>query len=171
MIVHVGFIILAVAVTAAGAYSRRVELELVAGQRVEFAGHTFEFKGTEDVEVSSRVERRALIELDETRVLTPALQQFNGSPQTVGTPAIATSLSEDVYLSIVALPEEGSARIVVVIMPLAYWLWTGGAVMGFGTILAIVPTRSRRQKPTALPGVGRVASDELELSMASAGRP
>ena len=90
----------------------------------------------------------------------------------MGTPAIATSVSGDVYLSIVAFPEEGGARIVVVIMPLAYWLWTGGAVMGLGTILSIVPTRGRRrQAPLSAPELGTEASDEAAQSMVSTGQP
>ncbi len=144
MVVHLGFVMLAVAVTAAGAYSRRIELQLEPGKPVVFAGHTLEFRSTDQVIGRSLIERRALILVDGDRLLKPALQQFNGSSQTVGTPAIANSLSEDVYLSIVDLPTQGPIGVIVVIMPLAVWLWTGGAVMALGTALSIIPNRKPR---------------------------
>ena len=147
MIVHIGVVIIAVAVTASGSYSRRAQFEMRAGQTVAFAGHTFVFESVDFVSSRSRNEKRALVQVDGTEVLMPSLVQFNGSTQTVGTPAISSSISEDVYLTALDLPaDNASARIGVLIMPMAGWLWTGGGVIGCGTILSAIPRRRRRTK-------------------------
>lgn len=147
MVVHIGVVIIAVAITASGSYSRRAQFDMRPGQLVSFAGHTFVFESVEFVTSRSRNEKRATVRVDGTEVLSPSLVQFNGSNQTVGTPAISSSISEDVYLTAVDLPaDNASARIGVLIMPMAGWLWTGGAVMGIGTVLSSVPRRRRQAK-------------------------
>ena len=59
---------------------------------------------------------------------------------------MATSFVDDVYLSLVAIPDPGSDSVVVrvLIEPLVAWIWVGGFVIGFGTLLALVPSESGR---------------------------
>ncbi|NDB04853.1 MAG: heme lyase CcmF/NrfE family subunit, partial [Acidimicrobiia bacterium] len=45
MLVHLGVIMIAVAIAGTGAYTRSQEFVLDIGERVEFAGHSFEFEG------------------------------------------------------------------------------------------------------------------------------
>ena len=76
----------------------------------------------------------------------------------VGTPAIDSGFSGDVYLTFDAvgglgatsgnqainnLPA-GSVAIGVVIEPLVAWLWAGGLLIGIGGVLALVPGSRRR---------------------------
>ncbi|MEO7399137.1 MAG: heme lyase CcmF/NrfE family subunit [Ilumatobacteraceae bacterium] len=166
MIVHLGVVIIAIAITASGSYSRRAQFEMQIGQQVSFAGHTFVFESIDFVTTRSRNEKKVLIRVDGTQTLAPSLQQFNGSNQTVGTPAVASSLREDIYLTALDLPaDDVTARIGVLIMPMAVWLWTGGAVIGFGTVLSAIPRRRQRRKPAVdEPRTDRTAStvdDEL----------
>ena len=100
--------------------------------------------------------------MDGAEVLSPSLVQFNGSSQTVGTPAISSSISEDIYLTVLDLPgDNASARIGVLIMPMAGWLWMGGGVIGVGTILSAVPRRRRRE---TLPA-DQASADRIEATV------
>ena len=47
------------------------------------------------------------------------------------------------YLSLAAIPDEGMDRITlrVLIKPLVVWMWMGGALIGLGTLLALIPNR------------------------------
>jgi cytochrome c-type biogenesis protein CcmF len=52
-------------------------------------------------------------------------------------------------LSVLALPENQGDPVVlrVTVQPLVVWLWIGGGVVAFGTVLAAFP--GRRRRPTA----------------------
>ena len=97
---------------------------------------------------------------------TPATTSFGSGLAVVGTPAIDSGFTDDVYLTFDAvgglgstsgnqainnLPS-GSVAIGVVIEPLVAWLWAGGLLIGVGGVLALVPgTRRRATDPASAP--------------------
>ena len=71
-----------------------------------------------------------------------------------------TGVTGDVYLTLLDVPDEddGQARIGMLVMPLAVWLWIGGTVMAMGTLLAAWPGRRRRPTdPVSAPRAGAPA--------------
>ena len=67
----------------------------------------------------------------------------------IGTPAVKTSLDEDLYLNLVKMDEDGKRiGLQVIIEPLIFWLWLGGGVMALGTTVSMWPSR-RKRKSTA----------------------
>jgi len=89
----------------------------------------------------------------------PAVSQFGTGTEAVGTPAIASSPLDDVYLTIDALPtaQGGAVTLGVTVQPLVAWLWVGGAIVVLGAILAAVPGRRRRATDPASAPVPAVA--------------
>jgi cytochrome c-type biogenesis protein CcmF len=89
------------------------------------------------------------VRVDGGRVFSPALHEFPFATQAIGSPSVKTGLLDDVYLTLVAAPEQGSrtATIGVIVQPLIAWLWIGGGLMGLGTFLAAWP--GRRRRPTS----------------------
>ena len=148
MIVHIGVIMMAVALVASNAYSHAREIELTAGQPVEFAGHTFEFTTVEE-QASDRITRiSAGVRIDGDQVYQPAYTLYRAMGQTVPTPSVRTGLTEDLYLTLTgtAAPrtDATTVRVKVEVKPFILWLWVGGALMAFGTVLAAFPGRRRR---------------------------
>ena len=90
---------------------------------------------------------RAHIEVQGRGVYAPAITQYPTFGRPIATPSVATSLIDDVYLSLVAIPEEDSDVVVirVLVEPLVGWIWVGGLVIAAGTLLAMVPTRASRR--------------------------
>jgi len=145
MIVHLGVVLIAVALGVSNSYTRSQELDLVIGRPATFAGHTFEL-----VALVERVDDRstsveARVSVDGGRTYAPAITRFTRIGMTVGTPSVRTSPTVDVYLTLQppVRQDSGAARIKVFIKPMIMWLWVGGFVMAFGTALALVP-RGRR---------------------------
>ncbi len=68
MIVHVGVVLIAVALAASNAYVRQGEFTLAPGQSVEFAGHTLTYEGSDFVEYSNRSERTARVRVGGSNV-------------------------------------------------------------------------------------------------------
>ncbi|MCH7789685.1 MAG: heme lyase CcmF/NrfE family subunit [Acidobacteria bacterium] len=145
MIVHLGVVIIAVAFAASSSFVRQGEFQLDVGETATLAGHTVTYLGLEEIEHAERLEIRALVEVDNKGVRTPAISLYPSGSQSIGTPSVSTSLVDDVHLSLVTLPEDGTPPVIrVTVQPLIVWLWIGGGVMAFGTVLAAFPGRRRR---------------------------
>ena len=150
MVVHLGVVLIAVAFAASHAYRASGEFRLTPGRSAEVAGHRVTYLGTTQVTHSNKTSMEARVRIDGGKVFSPALHEFPFATQAIGSPSVKTGLLEDVYLTLVAAPEQGSrtATIGVVVQPLIAWLWIGGGLMGVGTFLAAWPGR-RRRRPTS----------------------
>ena len=155
MIVHVGVVVVAVAFTAASSYTTSATFTLAEGDTASIAGHTVTYEGMNPDDVNpQRTRVGARVRVDGGQVYEPALNQFPNATQTIGTPSVRVSAVDDVYLTLVSAParDGGPIALGVIIEPLASWLWVGGGIMGFGTLLAAWPSpRKRRAKEPAVP--------------------
>ena len=78
--------------------------------------------------------------------LNPDRRFFKASQQPTSHVAIRSSLAEDLYTVLAGQdPDSGRAVVEVFVNPLVRWVWLGGFVMFFGTLLALVPSRVERQ--------------------------
>jgi cytochrome c-type biogenesis protein CcmF len=145
MVVHLGVILIAVALAASQSNVRQAEFTLTPGQEASFAGHTLTFVGTEVVQDSNKTATKALVEIDGTGPWAPSINQFAFGNQTIGSPSVRTTATGDVALTLLALPQgdDGAVTIRVTAQPLVVWLWIGGGVMAIGTVLAAFPGRRR----------------------------
>jgi cytochrome c-type biogenesis protein CcmF len=149
MVVHLGVILIAVALAASNSYTRSATLALDVGREQEWGGHTFELQGVRETVDERQQVVVADVLLDDDRVYRPANTKYLRIGQDIGTPSVRTGLVNDVYLTLEPGAEAGadSATIRVFVKPLILWLWLGGAVMAIGTLLAAFPG-SRRRRPT-----------------------
>jgi len=155
MIVHLGVVMIAVALAASQSYASETELRLEEGQVATVDGHTLEFLGLETTESAEKTTVSAGIRVDGGKVYRPAVNEFEFGGQTIGTPSVSTGLRQDVFLALLDVPEQpGDPAVVrVVIQPLVTWLWIGGIVMALGTALAAFPGGRRRPtEPTSATG-------------------
>ncbi len=166
MVVHIGVVVIAVGLAGATAFGHRGTVVLAQGQTSSFAGHAVEFVGTRTVRTPSHVSRQALLRVDGGAVFTPAISQFGTGSQAVGTPAVDSSVTADVYLTINSIPDKGGAwTFGVVVQPLVMWLWIGGALVVAGSVLSAIPGRRRRPTdPVSTPVEGSAPPVEPEGS-------
>jgi cytochrome c-type biogenesis protein CcmF len=150
MIVHLGVIMIAVALAASNSFTHSANLEVEVGEVVSWGGHTFELESVTD-ELNGAGSERALkanVLLDGEQVYSPAITTYLANGQAIGTPSVRTGLTKDVYLTLEpgAVAGDTSATIRVFVKPMILWLWLGGLVMAIGTLLAAFPG-SRRRNP------------------------
>jgi cytochrome c-type biogenesis protein CcmF len=161
MVVHIGVVIIAVALAASSSYKHEREVTLKPNETATVAGHTVTF-----IRTTTRIEKQktvlqAHLRVDGGRVYSPALATFPGGTQAIGTPSVRSRFTEDVYLALLDAPPDGSAVTVrVIVGPLVMWLWIGGAVIALGTLLAAFPGRRRRptDPASALPSIAATDS-------------
>lgn len=164
MVVHLGVVLVAVAIASNGHYQREVEARFEPGETRVIGGHDITYLGTRVEQERNREATKARVQVDGGQVYEPALSRYPGFGSLIGTPSVRTGITEDVYLTITRLPEEGSeaATLRVIIQPMVLWLWIGGGLMAAGTALAAWPG-SRRRRPTdpvsaPVPGAPPVAA-------------
>jgi cytochrome c-type biogenesis protein CcmF len=148
MVVHLGVILIAVAAAASGSYLRQAEFTLLPGESGSFAGHELTYVELTVEERSEKTITQAHILIDGTGPWGPAISQFPGGSQSIGTPSVRTTPTHDIALTLLDLPREGSESVTIraTFQPLIVWLWIGGGVMAVGTLLSVFP--GRRRNPT-----------------------
>ncbi len=146
MIVHLGVILIAVALGASNSYSKSQELSLVAGVPATFAGHSFELTDVIEVRDDRSVSVKARVIVDGDKTYEPAITKYIRIGMNVGTPSVKASLTSDIYLTLEppVRQDSNTARIKVFIKPMITWLWIGTMLMAVGTFLAAFPGRRRR---------------------------
>jgi cytochrome c-type biogenesis protein CcmF len=151
MIVHLGVVLIAVGFAASSSLGESRQFRLAPGQSATVSGHTVTYLGSEIVEEPNKTTFKARVRVDGGKVYAPSLHQFPFATQAIGSPSVRSGPFDDVYLTLVAaadLDVPGSTAVIGVnIQPLIAWLWLGGGVMAFGTLLAAWP-RDRRRRPS-----------------------
>jgi cytochrome c-type biogenesis protein CcmF len=154
LVVHVGVVVIAVALAASMGYTTKREFKLVQGQQATLQGYRFTYLGTTEHQTGQKntIQARVRVERGGRRlgVYAPALSIFPNSPQAIGTPSVRTGLVRDVYLTLVSSPDQdGRVTIGAQLSPLVVWLWIGGGIILFGTGVAVWRPlrRSRRTRP------------------------
>jgi len=145
LVVHVGVVLVAVAIASSSSYSTKREVRLEAGESATVRGYTVTYLDgdTERSDQKTTVSARVRVERggEDLGVYAPAISTFPNSTQGIGTPSVRTGLREDVYLTLVSSPNQrGRVTIGVAVNPLILWLWVGGGVMALGTLIALAPS-------------------------------
>ena len=99
MIVHLGVIVIAVALVASNSYTRSATLDLEVGEPVEWGGHTFELQGRHR-RATTAVTTVAPTCCSTTARSTAGEHDVPPMGIDVGTPSVRTGLTEDVYLTL-----------------------------------------------------------------------
>jgi cytochrome c-type biogenesis protein CcmF len=155
MIVHLGVIIVAVALAASNSYTRSATLRLDAAEPVEWGGYSFQLAGIrEEIDDRTRVLTADVI-VDDGATLNPAITTYLQIGTQVGTPSVRTGFAKDLYLTLEPGASDGdtTATIRAFVKPLVIWMWLGGAIMAAGTLLAAFPGKRQRRpvEPVSAP--------------------
>ena len=152
MIVHLGIILIAVALAASNSYTRSGEFTVAKGETIEFAGHTFTLVDLTDFTTARAVGIKAEISIDGGQAYAPAISKFIANGMDVATPSVKTGFTKDIYLTLEngSKPSTGVAKIKIFIKPMIVWLWIGGVLCAVGTVLAAFPGRHRRRPTDAV---------------------
>ena len=156
LVVHIGVVVIAVALAASSGYVTRREVQLAPGQSAR-CGAT---RSPTSVRRSNgRARRRpcpARVRIErgskDLGVYAPAISTFPNFNSGIGTPSVRTGVLQDVYLTLVSSPTQtGKVALRVQINPMVVWLWIGGGIMAVGVALALLPARRRTVLPDARP--------------------
>jgi cytochrome c-type biogenesis protein CcmF len=154
---HAGAIVVIVAIAISSTMGTSKELELREGETTTLGPYGLTFVGSELVSEPHRQSIRARVDISKNGrylgQLYPRMNQYENQREPIGTPAVRTSLTEDLYLSIHNInPNAGSVGLLVLINPMVGWIWIATAIIALGGLVAIVPAWRRE------PGTIRAAA-------------
>jgi cytochrome c-type biogenesis protein CcmF len=171
LVVHVGVVVLAMALATTSGYTTKREVQLAPGESATVRGFTVTYLRTTTEESPQKTtiaaEVRARRGSNNLGTFRPAISTYPNFSGGIGTPAIHSDPWHDLYLTLVSAPTTGKAggaiTLGVQVGAFVMWLWIGGVIMTLGMLLALVPVRRRR--PAVPPTPAR--DDERELAEAA----
>jgi cytochrome c-type biogenesis protein CcmF len=177
LLVHVGVVVIAVAIAVSQSYTTKREVRLARDESASVRGYRVTYLGAATARSGQKLTVSARVRIERggrnLGVYAPAVSTFPNSNEGIGTPSVRTGWREDVYLTLVSSPnEQGRIALGVQITPMALWLWLGGGVIAGGTLVALSPSvRRLRRRTGARPDdaldAGPDGTVEPELEVAS----
>lgn len=156
-LVHLGVIMMVVAVISSSVYKQDLQVALKPGESAHIGPFTLTYNGASQGQ-----------EGDTQLILTPLqiLRDGDKNPSTIVPEkriyrnfedqpttgvAIHTTFSEDLYVVFNALGEDGSASFFLFVNPMVIWLWLGGGLLLFGGIICWYPKTGRKKVDQTVP--------------------
>ncbi|HET8604742.1 MAG TPA: heme lyase CcmF/NrfE family subunit [Marmoricola sp.] len=169
MLVHVGVVVAVIGIAASSAYTRVDDRTLHTGSPVSFAGHRVRLLGVSQDRTPQGATTTARLDLD-GRVVAPGLRYAHAQDMTVALPAILSSPTGDVYLTLLSADTAGRAELRLAVDPMVSWIWAGGAIMVLGGLAAAWPRR-RGTGPSDEPAVEPAGPPAREPASVLVGEP
>ena len=145
-IVHVGMVFVFIGLAGA-AFNRDVQKDMQIGQTMQIGPYTLVLQGMDTKPEKNYTAQRMLVEVlrdnKPLMMLYPEKRRFSTSKEENGTMvAIYSTLKEDLYVVYAGQsPETQMPVIHAYLNPLVKWIWFGGVVVVFGTLVALLPNR------------------------------
>jgi cytochrome c-type biogenesis protein CcmF len=153
-VAHIGVALVAIAIATTSALAVRSQVTLSQGETAVVDSYCVRYDGAfERTEPERLVQGTRVTVLDATCAderarLEPRLHEYPKFGQVIATPDVWTGFVDDVYVTIAA-HDEASVTFSVLIFPLQWLLWFGGAVVVAGGLVALGRT-VRSGRPAAV---------------------
>ena len=150
-IVHAGATIVLVAIAVSSTLSRSTDVELSRGESVQLGSYRLQLQSVDVVQESHRLSWIARIAVSKNgkpvEGMTPAMNFYRAQREPIGTPDVRTTLSHDLYLSVLNLdPDQQRAGLHAMINPMVGWIWLATGLMGLGGLVALASPAPRRSE-------------------------
>ena len=156
---HIGVLVVAVGILGSSTFTTDREATLARGESLEVGDYSIRFDDIWAREEPQRFVVAAQLGIfrggERIGSLEPRLNYYQMSDQPISTPAVRSSLHEELYLNLMAFERDGSTvTIRALIEPLVIWIWIGGLMVGLGALISF-RFKSRRTLEDAAPAPRR----------------
>ena len=151
-IVHIGTVLIFAGIAGSQSYSIHDQKRMKIGESFKLRDYTITYEKLSVVEATSvktRVIGHVGVFKDSKRVWTgrPEKEFYKGQNQPVSEVDVLSTIVEDIYIILADFSDEdSSATIKVYLNPMVSWLWTGGWVIAFGTMICMWPDRLEQRR-------------------------
>ena len=150
-IVHIGVVLIFAGIAGSQAYGTHIEKHLKPGETFKIRGYDITYEKLVAVEATS-VKTRVIAQLQVERngshywTARPEKEFYKGQNQPVSEVDVLSTWKEDLYMILADFREDESATIKVYVNPMVSWMWTGGWIIAFGTMISMWPDRLEQRR-------------------------
>jgi cytochrome c-type biogenesis protein CcmF len=155
-IVHLAILLIAAGAVGSQVYQQQTQAALGPGQSVTLAGYTITAQGIRTSQEPGVKVVAGLLSVNGERLL-PEKQYFDNFPQQPSTKVgLRSTPFEDLYVVLEDWNGDGPTAqvgVAVFVNPLVSWIWAGGVLLLFGTLITLWPTpvTSRQRASVTVP--------------------
>ncbi len=166
-VVHAGAVIVLVSIAVSSTMRTTHEARLTRGQSASIGAYTVTFLGSEDRAEPHRQSTIARFAVTRNgkpvTTMEPRMNQYARMREPIGTPDVHSTLTGDLYLSLMNVDTGHDAvAVLMIITPMVGWIWFAVLMMGVGGLIALIPSRQ----------ILSVAKDPLSIDVSAiAGDP
>jgi cytochrome c-type biogenesis protein CcmF len=146
-LVHMGIVLMFIGFTGAAFNKNRVD-EMKPGDSVTLGTYRLTLKDTHEGQNDNYLWQNASVAVmkngADAGILKPESRIYTASRQPTHQVALRTRLNEDLYLNFAGMNGD-RAVIQSYIFPLVSWIWIGALTLVFGTLVALVPSKVKRE--------------------------
>ena len=160
-LVHMGIVLMFIGFTGS-AFNKDTTVEIGRGDVFHLGRYDMKIIDVADVTTADYDMRQAIIDVSANGkhidTLTPDHKFYKASKQGTSDVAIRRRLNEDLYLNFAGPSNSDPNKSIVqaFVFPLVSWIWIGYWVLLFGTLVCLIPSKSRLQYArTEVVGVSR----------------
>jgi cytochrome c-type biogenesis protein CcmF len=144
-IVHMGMVFVFIGLAGA-AFNRDVQKDMRQGDSLQIGPYTLVLQGFDTRPEKNYTAQRMLVEVlrdnKPAMMLYPEKRKFNTTVENGTMVAIYSTLKEDLYVVYAGISPDTQVPVLhAYLNPLVKWIWLGGAVVVFGTLVALLPNR------------------------------
>jgi len=144
-IVHMGMVFVFIGLAGA-AFNRDIQKDMRQGDKLQIGPYTLVLQGFDTKPERNYTAQRLLVEVLEqnkpTMMLYPEKRKFSTTEENGTMVAIRSTLKEDLYVVFAGMNPDTQLPVVhAYLNPLVKWIWFGGVVVVFGTLVALMPNR------------------------------
>ncbi len=144
-IVHMGMVFVFIGLAGA-AFNRDIQKDMRQGDTLQIGPYTLVLQGFDTKPEKNYTAQRLLVEVLQdnkpTMMLYPEKRRFSTTEENGTMVAIYSTLKEDLYVVYAGTsPDTQQPVIHAYLNPLVKWIWFGGVVVVFGTLVAMLPNR------------------------------
>lgn len=159
-IVHVGIVMIFVAITGTSAFRQEKQVTLNQGETFRIGAYELRYEGLEERDTPHIAYLMARMEVFQSGThvdtLRPEKRFYKKPEQPTTEVAVRSTLGSDLYLVLGSYDSETRmATILAYINPLIGFLYWGGAVLALGTLVVIWPTRATVAATAYAPAPGQ----------------
>lgn len=162
-IVHIGMMLIFVGITGSSAFNVEKEQVLAKGDIMSIKNYDLTFTGVDEYQTENAQVINASLQVKRNGknmgILNPAKEYHPIQDQTMTEVAILSNYREDLYLILGGVNKDETVLIKAHINPLVAWIWWGGYVLIFGTLIALWPSRKRKEPLPVLAGKRKITED------------